>query len=379
MVERSTSLQPIHERVDNFCRRFGLQVPILQAPMASASPPSLAAAVANAGGMGAHGALMTSPQGIRQWANDFRSQSNGSFQLNIWIPDLPPVRDATVERRVRDFLASWGPPVPPEAGDVRLPDFEKQCEAFLEIAPPVVSSIIGLFAPDFVHECKRRNIAWFCCVTTLAEALQARDAGADAIVVQGIEAGGHRGSFDAAAAARQNGTLFALLPRIATKIQDLPIIATGGIADGRAVAAALILGASAVQIGTGFLRCPEAKIARPWADALQELEPEKTISTRAFTGRLGRAIATDYAIGASAQGAPEPAAYPVQRGLTANMRELGQKTNDLHRMQAWAGQAAALAREEPAGDFARRLWKDAEDLLPPAFKQAAQTRTVGAG
>jgi len=83
MVERSTSLQPIHERVDNFCRRFGLQVPILQAPMASASPPSLAAAVANAGGMGAHGALMTSPQGIRQWANDFRSQSNGSFQLNM--------------------------------------------------------------------------------------------------------------------------------------------------------------------------------------------------------------------------------------------------------------------------------------------------------
>src|SRR5262249_48752928 len=244
------------------------------------------------------------------------------------------------------------------------PDFERQCEAFLEIAPPVVSSIMGLFPADFVHECKRRNIAWFCCVTTLAEALQAREAGADAIVVQGIEAGGHRGSFDASAAARQSGTLFALLPRIADKITDVPLIATGGIADGRGVAAALILGASAVQIGTGFLRCPETKIHRAWADALEEIEPEGTIATRAFTGRLARAIATDYALAAAAPDAPDPAPYPVQRGLTSNMREFGQKTNDVHRMQAWAGQAAALARPEPAAEFVRRVWNDAQELLP---------------
>jgi nitronate monooxygenase len=119
------------ERTDHFCRQFGLRIPILQAPMASASPPSLAAAVANAGGMGALGALVTSPQGIREWASDFRSQSNGSFQLNVWIPDPPPVRNAEVEKRMREFLAGWGPPVAPEAGDARMPDFDKQCEAFL--------------------------------------------------------------------------------------------------------------------------------------------------------------------------------------------------------------------------------------------------------
>src|SRR5215470_1245445 len=146
MIEPTrTAKSDVRQAVKGFCRRFGLRVPILQAPMASASPADLAIAVANAGGMGALGALVTSPQGIRQWAAEVRSNSNGAFQLNLWIPDPPPVRDRDREARVRAFLAAWGPPVPPEAGDVRPPDFEQHCEAFLEIAPPVISSIMGLF------------------------------------------------------------------------------------------------------------------------------------------------------------------------------------------------------------------------------------------
>ena len=144
----------------------------------------------------------------------------------------------------------------------------------------------------------------------------------------------------------------------------MPIIATGGIGDTRGIAAALTLGASAVQIGTAFLRCPEAATNLAWADALVELEPEATMSTRAFSGRLGRAIATNYST--RRRCSRRTAGDPVQRALTTAMRDAAGRSRDVHRMQAWAGQAAALARAEPAGDFVLRLWREAEDLLPAA-------------
>jgi nitronate monooxygenase len=358
----AADMSTIPSRVDAFCTRFGLRVPILLAPMAGACPPALSIAVAEAGGRGACGALLMQPAAIRDWAAQVRAGRGGPFQINLWIPDPSPQRDPDHEARRRAFLQDWGPEVSPDAGDARPPDFAAQCEAMLEVAPTAVSSIMGLYPPEYVARLKARNIAWFANATTVAEARAAEAAGADVIVAQGMEAGGHRGCFEAAKAEAEMVGLFALLPAVADAVR-VPVLAAGGIADARGIAAALLLGASAVVIGTGFLRCPEAGLPTSWADALSRTPPEGTQVTRAFSGRAGRSLATAYVRAAAGPDAPPPAPYPVQRGLTARMREAAAKANDVERMQAWAGQAAALARPEPAADLVRSLWQETRALL----------------
>ena len=349
-------------RAEGFAHRLGIRLPILLAPMAGACPPSLSIAVANAGGLGACGALLMQPDEMQAWGSAFREGSAGEFQINLWIPEAPPVRDFDLEKRQRAFLAMWGPPVPQEAGDALLPDFEAQCQAMLNLAPKVISSIMGLYAPAFISELKARGILWFANATTTAEAKAAEEAGADAIVAQGMEAGGHRGAFHADEAERQMVGLMALLPQVVDAVA-VPVIAAGGIADGRGMAAALILGASAVQIGTGFLRSPEAQMHSAYSERLARIEAHETMITRAFSGRPGRSAATAYVRAAGAPDAPRLAPYPVQRGLTRALREAAQKAGDADRMQLWAGQAAKLARNQPAGAISQELWEEASRLL----------------
>ena len=305
---------------------------------------------------------MMQPDAITKWASDVRAGTNGAFQLNLWIPDPEPMRDPEHETAVREFLAQWGPEVPADAAEVKPIDFEKQCDAMIDAGPHVISSIMGLYPDDIVERFKEKNIKWFATVTTVGEAIAAEAAGADVIVAQGMEAGGHRGAFNAGDADAAMVGLFSLLPAVVDAVK-IPVVATGGIADARGVAAAMMLGASAVQIGTGLLRSPEAGIAPAWAKAIGESKPEQTIATRAFSGRLGRSIRTPYAVEAGLPDAPIPTPYPIQRALTQAMRNEATKEDDIDRIQAWAGQSAGLARAEPAADIVTALWADAQALL----------------
>ena len=202
---------------------------------------------------------------------------------------------------------------------------------------------------------KANGIKWFATATTVTEAKAAEGAGADVIIVQGMEAGGHRGTFDEAKAEARLVGLFSLLPAVADAVK-VPLVAAGGIGDGRGLAAALLLGASAVQVGTAFLRCPEAKIPSAWADAIGRTLPEETVVTRWFSGRPGRSIKTAYLRATADPTTPPPAPFPVQWGLTRAMREASTKANDLDALWAWAGQSASMAKAEGAGDVVRRLW-----------------------
>jgi nitronate monooxygenase len=349
-------------RAEAFAATLGVQTPVLLAPMAGACPVALSAALGQAGGMGALGALLHDAGGITAWVADYRASCAAPLHINLWVPDPPPLRDAVNEARVRAFLGRFGPAVAVEAGDARPPAFEAQCEALLAARPAVASSIMGLFPPAFVARLQAAGIAWWATATTVAEARAAEAAGADAVIAQGAEAGGHRGAFVAAHARDAAVGLFALVPQVADAVR-VPVLAAGGVADARGVAAALTLGASAVLCGTAFLRCPEAGIAPAWAAALEGLAPEATRLTRAFSGRWGRAIATDYVRAAAHAEAPEPAPYPVQRGLTAAMRKAAEAAGDVQRMQAWAGQGAALARAVPAAEVAAALWRGARERL----------------
>jgi nitronate monooxygenase len=360
-MKSARALSP-RARAEEFAARLGIRLPILLAPMAGACPPSLSIAVASAGGMGACGALLMAPEAIAAWAEEFRRGCDGAFQMNLWIPELATVRDAAAEQRQREFLAGWGPEVSAAMGDGVLPDFAAQFAALLAARPGAISSIMGVYAPQQVTEMKARGILWFAVATTVAEARAAEAAGADAIVAQGMEAGGHRGSFRAADAEAQMVGLFALLPQIADAVA-VPVIAAGGIGDARGVAAALLLGASAVQVGTGFLRSPEAGIHPAYAERLGRTEAHETAVTRAFSGRAGRGIANRYVEVSTAPGAPPAAPYPIQRGYTRPMREEAQRSGDTERMQMWAGQGARLAQARPAGEVTQKLWAEALPLL----------------
>ena len=333
---------------------LAIEHPILQAPMASVATPELAAAVSEAGGLGALGSAILAPDELRLEAAAVRKRTGRPFQLNFFCheqPEFSAAAGVAARDRVASLFAELGVGDPPEPSVPPIGFDDARLEALLEIRPPVASFIFGLPGADAVAACRDAGIRILASATTVAEASDLERRGVDAVVAQGGEAGGHRASFLVEGDDGPVGTL-ALVPQVVDAV-GVPVIAAGGIADGRGVAAALALGAGAAQIGTGFVPATESAAPAAYRKALGEMPAERTTITRNFSGRPARALRNRITDEVQA-----PLPYPAQLSLTGPLRGASADTSAM-----WAGQAGALAREEPARAIVERIASEAEQVL----------------
>jgi nitronate monooxygenase len=345
-----------------FAARFGLRWPIVQAPMAGGpTTPELIVAIGAAGALGSLGAALLPAADISTTAAVIRAQSDRPFAINLFV--LPPA--APSASMVSGALARIAPlhdelGLPPPVAPSRFgAPLDQQIDAVLDVAPAVVSTHFGPPPPRLVAGCHARGIAIFATATTAEEAVHLEACGVDAVVAQGAEAGGHRGSFLPGPAAAAIGTI-ALVPAVVDRVR-IPVIAAGGIMDGRGIRAALALGASAVQMGTAFLACPEAGTHPLHKSALATAEG--TMVTRGVTGRHARGLRNRLleALDRDADMAPD---YPVQNLLSSALRAAAARDGRVDLMTMWAGQGHRLARTEPAGDLIAR-WSAQAGLVSP--------------
>lgn len=338
----------------------GLEIPILQAPMVGASAGELAAAVNGAGGMGSLAAGAMEPQDLGRAVEALRAVTDGPFGVNLLMAQAAEPDRGELEAalsRLAPWYAELGQPLPTLPNQF-APDFEAQFDALTAAAPPVASFTFGILGPEQVDALHAAGTLVVGTATTVAEARAWAEVGADGICAQGFEAGGHRGHFLADAEASLVGTM-ALVGTIRAAV-DLPVIAAGGIMDGRGVAAALALGASAVQMGTAFLLADEAVTSAPWRRALAEAGDDPTRLTRAFTGRFARGIENRFMRLMHGVQDDVPA-YPVQNRLTQPLRAAATQADAPELISLWAGQAVALAQPGHAGDLMRKWWAEARE------------------
>jgi nitronate monooxygenase len=324
--------------------------------MAGVQGSRLALAVANAGGLGSLPCAMLAPEKIIEQVEKIRAVTDRPFNLNFFT-HTPPRADNAREAAWRDRLAPYYrefglDPNEPIKSAQRSPFNEKLCEVVEAAKPAVVSFHFGLPENSLVQRVKALGCKILGCATTAAEARWLTERGADAIIAQGAEAGGHRGIFLGDNLAAQPGT-FALVPQVADAVK-IPVIAAGGIADARGIAAAFALGASGVQVGTAFLRGPEAKISAPHRAALIEAKDDSTVLTNVITGRPARSILTRLIReqGPISDAVPE---FPLAATPLAPLRAKAEAAGSGDFSPLWAGQSAALGRAMPAGDLITAL------------------------
>ncbi len=357
--------------------RLGIRYPIVQGAFGGGlSTPQLVAAVSNAGGLGSFGAHGLEPDQIEATARDIRSRSAGAFGLNLWVP-LPGERsegltharyDAAVAR-LRPYFAELDlePPGLEDLAQASTPHFDRQVEAVLRARPAVFSFIFGIPSTEVLRECRRLGIVTVGTATNLAEGEALGAAGIDLIVASGSEAGGHRASFLRPVA--ESLSISALVPQIVDRV-SVPVIAAGGIADGRGVVAAFALGAEGVQVGTAFLATGESGAAPAHREALLRDGERSTALTRTFTGRHARGLVNRFAR-EMVEHESELPAYPWQNLLTLPLRRAAALAGAAELLPLWAGQNVALVKARSAAEVVDFLVADTERVM---YRLSAEPR-----
>ena len=343
---------------------FGIELPIIQAPMAGATTVEMVVAAAKAGGLGSLPSALLTVEGLRQALHEIRAATHAPVNVNFFS-HVSPAEDPAAQMRWRALLAPYFvdaglDPAAPIAAAGRAPFDNAFCEVVEELKPEVVSFHFGLPDRSLVQRVKATGAKIMSSATTVGEAVWLEKNGVDAVIAMGFEAGGHRGNFLSQDMTTQVG-IMALLPQVVDAVR-VPVIAAGGIADGRGVAAALMLGAAAVQVGTVYLFCPEARIPALHAEALASARDDSTAITNVFTGRPARGVVNRLMrdLGPISDAVP---AFPTAGGALVPIRAKAEAESRNDFTNLWAGQASRLALKVGAEELTRELYQSALDVI----------------
>jgi nitronate monooxygenase len=342
----------------NLLTELGVDLPIIQAPMASVSTPAMAAAVSNAGGLGSLGVGASTAAQARQAIEETRALTGRPFGVNVFCHQPPrrdPEREAGWLQHLAPLFADVGLEPPTQLNEI-YKSFLADDAAFrmlLETRPAVVSFHFGLPSPGWIAAFREAGVKTLATATNLREAQAIAAAGVDGVIAQGIEAGGHRGMFDPEAVDERLST--AVLVRLLVARTRLPVIAAGGIMDGQSVKAALDLGAIAAQLGTAFILCPESAANANYRQNLRSDRAGVTRLTAVLSGRPARGMVNRFIEYGEAAGSPPPASYPLAYDAAKQLNAAAAKQGDHEFAAQWAGQGAPLTRDLPAAQLVKAL------------------------
>lgn len=347
-------------------RLLAIEYPILLGPMGGGfSTPEFAAAISNRGGLGSYGAYTLTPEQILQAGNAIKQLTDKPFNINLWVSDvdptltgLSPEKTAAIQALFKPYFDELGIPMP-ELNPAIPSKFEKQAEAVLQLQPAVFSFIFGVPSAEILRECRKRRIVCVGAATTPEEGAYLEEAGVDAIVAAGFEAGGHRPSFLRKADDSLTG-MFSLVQQLKARVK-LPVIAAGGIANGKSIQAALALGADAVQMSTTFLASDECAASPLHKRIIQTNAASHTVLSKSLTGRMGRMVYNRIA--AEVPDAMEVLPFPLHNRFLAPLKEAAAAQGRADLVNLWCGQNATGVKAKSAASIMRELIAEANALM----------------